>query len=267
LVEHVATEISRQIERGNIKLSLTKDEFRLTAAKLFEAASEFGQTSKEVENILNKVPLDDQDKLKEFVFEEYLDFLIKYQNIKEKARGTVYERMILKELNKLKLKGVKIITKKAKGFDPTGEGDINIQLGKDILNIEVKLNALAQMGSASLNISLDDNDFYISKDLELPEEFTTKLKANIPNFKEYKKAAEAIGVNTKSWPYKMTSTQHQYLRDNYFQKALTVSVDTDQKIIEQLYNSKKVYYFIIEYLMIYHYHSQTKHPNQYNDYY
>jgi len=245
LVEHVATEISRQIERGNIKLSLTKDEFRLTAAKLFEAASEFGQTSKEVENILNKVPLDDQDKLKEFVFEEYLDFLIRYQNIKEKARGTVYERMILKELNKLKLKGVKIITKKAKGFDPTGEGDINIQLGKDILNIEVKLNALAQMGSASLNISLDDNDFYISKDLELPEEFTTKLKANIPNFKEYKKAAEAIGVNTKSWPYKMTKTQHEYLRDNYFQKALTVSVDTDQKIIEQLYNSKKVYYINI----------------------
>jgi hypothetical protein len=244
LVEHIATEISRQIERGNIKLSLTAD-LKLTAAKLFDVASEFGPTSKEVENILNKLPLDDQDKLKEFVFEEYLDFLIKYQNIKEKARGTVYERMILKELNKLKLKGVKIITKKAKGFDPTGEGDINIQLGEDILNIEVKLNALAQMGSASLNINLDDNDFYISKDLELPEEFTTKLKANIPNFKEYKKAAEAIGVNTKSWPYKMTGSQHQYLRDNYFQKALTVSVDTDQSIIEQLYNSKKVYYINI----------------------
>ena len=244
LVEHVATEISRQIERGNIKLSLTAD-LKLTAAKLFDVASEFGPTSKEVENILNKLPLDDQDKLKEFVFEEYLDFLIKYQNIKEKARGTVYERMILKELNKLKLKGVKIITKKAKGFDPTGEGDINIQLGEDILNIEVKLNALAQMGSASLNINLDDNDFYISKDLELPEEFAIKLKANIPNFKEYKKAAEAIGVNTKSWPYKMTGSQHEYLRNNYFQKALTVSVDTDQSIIEQLYNSKKVYYINI----------------------
>lgn len=244
LVEHVATEISRQIERGNIKLSLTAD-LKLTAAKLFDVASEFGQDSKEVKNILNKLPLDDQDKLKEFVFEEYLDFLIKYQDIKEKARGTVYERMILKELNKLKLKGVKIITKKAKGFDPTGEGDINIQLGEDILNIEVKLNALAQMGSASLDINLDDKDFSISKDLELPEEFTAKLKANIPNFKEYKKAAESIDVNTKTWPYKMMKWQHEYLRDKGFQKALTVSVDTDQSIIEQLYNSKNVYYINI----------------------
>jgi hypothetical protein len=245
LIDNVATEISRQIERGNVKFSLTKGEFKLAAATLFEAASEFGQTSKEVDNILNKFPLDDQNKLKEFVFEEYLDFLIKYQDIKEKARGTVYERMILKELNKLKLNGVKVITKKAKGFDSTGEGDINIQLGKDILNIEIKLNALAQMGSASLNIDLNDKDFSISKDLELPKEFIDKLKENIPNFNEYKKAAESVDVNTKTWPYKLLKWQHEYLRDKGFQKALTVSVNTDQSIIEQLYNSKNVYYINI----------------------
>jgi hypothetical protein len=245
MIETASTEIARQIERGNIKRSLTNDQFRNAAADLFHAASDFGVNSKEVNNILNKLPLDDANKLKEYVFEEYIDFLIKFQNIKSKARGTVYEKMILKELNKLKLKGVKIVTKKAKGYDSTGEGDINIQLEKGPLNIEVKLNALAQMGSASLNIDLNDNNFTFSKELDLPKEFVDKLKGNISNFKEYKKAAESIGVNTKSWPYKMTKAQHEFLRDNGFQKALTVSANTDQSIIEQLYNSKNVYYINI----------------------
>jgi hypothetical protein len=245
LIDNVATEISRQIERGNVKFSLTKDEFRLAAANLFHAASDFGINSKEVKDVLNNFPLDVQNKLKEYAFEEYIDFLIKFQDIKEKARGTVYEKMILKELNKLKLKGVQIITKKVKGFDSTGEGDIQMQIGKDRLNIEVKLNALAQMGSASLDIDLNKKDFSISKELILPEEFVSKLKENIPNFNEYKKAAESIDVNTKTWPYKMLRWQHEYLRDKGFQKALTVSVDTDQSIIEQLYNSKNVYYINI----------------------
>ena len=245
LADTAATEVSRQIERGNVKLSITKDEFKQFAADLFHAASDYGIESKEVTNILNKIPLEDRIKVKEFVFDDYIDLVIRLQKIKAGARGTAYENIILKELNKLKLKGVKLITKKAKGFNATGEGDINLQLGKDILNIEVKLNALAQMGSASIDVDLDNNDFFISKDVILPEEFIAKLKDKNNNFKEYKKAAESIGVNTKLWPYKITKEQHEILRDKGFQKKLTISINTDQKIIEQLYNDKNVYYINI----------------------
>ena len=245
LIYNISTEIARQSERGNVKFSLSKDKFREAAADLFHASSDYGIESEEVNNILDKLPSEDRNKVKEYVFEEYIDFVAKLQKIKAGARGTAYENIILKELNKLKIEGVKLITKKAKGFDSTGEGDINIQLGKDILNIEVKMNALAQMGSVTLDINLNNNDFIISKGLELPKEFIDKLKSNISNFKEYKKAAEGIGVNTESWPYKMNKAQHAFLRDKGFQKALTVSVNTDQGIIEQLYNNKNVYYINI----------------------
>jgi hypothetical protein len=245
LIDNISTEIARQSERGNVKFSLSKDKFREVAADLFHASSDYGIESEEVNNILDKLPSEDRNKVKEYVFEEYIDFVAKLQKIKAGARGTAYENIILKELNKLKIEGVKLITKKAKGFDSTGEGDVNIQLGNDKLNIEVKMNALAQMGSVTLDINLNNNDFTISKGLELPKEFIDKLKSNISNFKEYKKAAEGIGVNTESWPYKMNKAQHAFLRDKGFQKALTVSIITDQGIIEQLYNNKNVYYINI----------------------
>jgi len=245
LIDNVATELARQVERGNVKFSISVKQFNDFSAELFHAASDYGIDSAEVKAILNRIPEEDRQKIKQHAFEDYIDLVAKLQKIKAGVRGIAYENIILKELKKIKLKGVKLITKKAKGFDSTGNGDINLQLGKDILNIEVKLNALAQMGSASINFDLDNNSFYISKDIILPDELTTKLKNKNNSFKKYRDAAESIGVNVKSWPYKMTKSQHEFLRDKGFQKDLTVSVITDQKIIEQLYNSKDVYYINI----------------------
>ena len=245
LIDNVATELARQVERGNVKFSISVKQFNDFSAELFHAASDYGIYSAEVKVILNRIPEENRQKIKQHAFEDYIDLVTKLQKIKAGVRGIAYENIILKELKKIKLKGVKLITKKAKGFDSTGNGDINLQLGKDILNIEVKLNALAQMGSASINFDLDDNSFYISKDIILPDELTNKLKSKNNSFKKYRDAAESIGVSVKSWPYKMTKSQHEFLRDKGFQKDLTVSVITDQKIIEQLYNSKDVYYINI----------------------
>jgi hypothetical protein len=245
LIDNVATEISRQIERGNVKFSITKDDFRQVTSDLFHAASDFGIESKEVETILNKLPLDERELAKEYVFGDYIDLVAKLQNIKAGVRGTAYENIILKELKKLKLNGVKVINTKAQGFDSTGSGDINIQLGKDILNIEVKLNKLAQMGSFSMEFDPKNGSFSPSQKIDGLEELSKKLKSKLSSFEAYSKAAEDLGVETSKWPYKITKEQHAILKTKGFQKNLTASVDIDQKVIEQLYNNKDVHYINI----------------------
>jgi len=245
LIDNVAIEVARQSERGNVKFSLTAPQFNNFSAELFHAAADYGIDSKEVNTILSSIPNEDREKVKQHALEDHIDLVAKLQKIKAGVRGTAYEKIILKELKALKIKGIKVLTKKVKGFDSTGEGDINLQLGNDVLNIEVKLNALAQMGSFSVNADLNNNTFSVSKELELPKELISKLKDKNNNFKEYKKAAKSIGVDTKSWPYKMTKQQHSILKNKGFQKALTVSINTDQKVIEQLYNDKNVYYINI----------------------
>ena len=245
LIDNVSTEISRQIERGNVKFSITKDNFRQVTSDLFHAASDFGIESKEVDTILNKLPLGERELAKEYVFGDYIDLVAKLQNIKAGVRGTAYENIILKELKKLKLNGVKVINTKAQGFDSTGSGDINIQLGKDILNIEVKLNNLAQMGSFSMEFDSKNGSFSPSQKINGLEELSKKLESKLNSFEAYSKAAENLGVETSKWPYKITKEQHAILKTKGFQKNLTASVDIDQKIIEQLYNNKDVHYINI----------------------
>jgi hypothetical protein len=245
LIDNIATEVARQSERGNIKFSLTVKQFNDFSADLFHAASDYGVDSKEVLSILNTIPEEDRDKVKQHALEDHLDLVAKLQKIKAGIRGIAYEKIILKELKALKIKGIKLLTKKTKGFDSTGEGDINIQLGKDILNIEVKLNALAQMGSFSIDADLNNNVFSTTKSLEISKDLIDALKEKNNEFEKYKEEAGKIGIDTKSWPYKMTKEQHAILKTKGFQKKLTVSINTDQKIIEQLYNNKNVYYINI----------------------
>lgn len=245
LIDNVATEISRQIERGNVKFSLTPEKFRQVASDLFHVASDYGIESTEVNNIINKLPIDEREKVKEYVFGDYIDFVAKLQNIKAGVRGTAYENIILKELKKLKLNGVKVINTKAKGFDSTGSGDVNIQLDSDILNIEVKLNKLAQMGSFSMEFDAKNNTFNPSQKIDGLEELYKKLQDKLSSFEAYANAAENLGIDTSKWPYKITKEQHAILKKKGLQKNLTVSIDTNQKVIEQLYNNKDVNYINI----------------------
>jgi hypothetical protein len=245
LIDNVATEISRQIERGNVKFSLTPQKFRQAASDLFHVASDYGIESTEVDNIINKLPIDERERVKEYVFGDYIDLVAKLQNIKAGVRGTAYENIILKELKKLKLNGVKVINTKAQGFDATGSGDINIQLNNDILNIEVKLNKLAQMGSFSMEFDSKNNTFNSSQKIDGLEELYKKLQDKLSSFEAYANAAENLGIDTSKWPYKITKEQHAILKKKGLQKNLTVSVDIDQKVIEQLYNNKGVNYINI----------------------
>jgi hypothetical protein len=245
LVNDVAIEVSRQVERGNVKLSMPTKDFNAISSKLFHTADEYGIESLEVENILNSIPEEDRYKIKQHVFEDHIDLVAKMQKIKAGIRGVAYESIILKELKALKIKGVKVLTKEVKGYDSTGDGDIHLQLGKDLLNIEVKLNALAQMGSFTINANFDNNTFSPTKELNISNELIDLLKSKLDKFEEYKKEAEKLGVKTDSWPYKVTKEQHSILKTKGFQKSLTVSIATDQKIIEQLYNGKNVHYINI----------------------
>ena len=245
LIDNVATEISRQIERGNVKFSMSKKEFQQVTSDLFHSASDFGIESKEVESILNKLPLEEREKAKDYVFGDYIDLVAKLQNIKAGVRGTAYEEIILKELKKLKLNGVRVINTKAQGFDSTGSGDINIQLGNDLLNIEVKLNKLAQMGSFSMDFNPNNKTFNPSQKINGLEELSKKLEDKASSFDAYAKGAESLGIDISKWPYKMTKEQHAILKNKGLQKNLTVSVDVNQSVIEQLYNNKGVNYINI----------------------
>lgn len=240
----IKTDFARQVERGNVKLSLNKKEFNKFSSDLFHAASLYGITSDEVSNILDKIPTDERNKVKDFVFEEYIDLVAKLQKIKSGLRGVAYEKEILKVLKKLNIKGVEIINKDVKGFDPTGAGDINIRIGVKILNIEVKLNKLAQMGSFSVDFDPKTKTFISSQNLFGLEELFNKLKEKSEYFEEYTKEAEKLGVDVSKWPFKITKDQHEILRKG-FQKKLTTSIETDQNIIEQLYNNKGVNYINI----------------------
>lgn len=245
LIDNIATEISRQIERGNVKFSMPKKEFQKVTSDLFHSASDFGIESKEVESILNKLPLEERERVKDYVFGDYIDLVAKLQKIKAGVRGLAYEEIILKELKKLKLNGVKIINTKTQGFDSTGSGDINIQLGNDLLNIEIKLNKLAQMGSFSMDFNQNSKTFNPSQKINGLEELSKKLKDKANSFDAYAKGAEGLGIDTSKWPYKMTKEQHSILKNKGLQKNLTVSVDVDQSVIEQLYNNKDVNYINI----------------------
>lgn len=243
LIDNLATEIAKQSERGNIKFSMKPNEIADKTTKLVKVASVFGINSKEYNDILKSIPAFDKEKFEQTVVFDSLDLIAKLQKLQAGTRGEAYEKTILDVLNKLNIPNVKIISKETKGYSSIGKGDINIAIGDKELNIEVKLNNKAQMGSTTINKT--NNVFSSYSESPIIQEVFNLLIAKEKEFGDYKEAFDKIGVDTKSWPYKVTKEENNIIRNKGLQKALTVSIDTNQKIIEDLYNAKDVHYMNI----------------------
>ena len=243
LIDNLATEIAKQSERGNIKFSMKPNEIVDKTTKLVEAASIFGIESKEYNNILNSIPEFEKEKFEQTVVYDSIDLIAKLQKLQAGTRGEAYERVILDILKKLNIPNVEIVSKETKGSSPTGKGDVNIKISDSELNVEVKLNNKAQMGSTTINKT--DGTFSSYVESPIMQEIFNLLATKEKEFGNYKDAFDEIGIDTKTWPYKITKEQNNIIRNKGLQKALTVSVDTNQKIIEDLYNSKDVHYINI----------------------
>jgi len=207
--------------------------------------------SKAGDNYLKKI----QDKelrssMKQF-FDSKLWQIGVFQDIAAKNKGIRYEKFIKDIAKKIKLDtGVDVQVIGKGGFNNKGAGDIAIVVGKGKnaveMNIELKLNDKAQMGSFGIKskngvITFTQPDL-LSKNLE------TKIKDKL-NSKEYKNAlseynkrGEELGLKIVDGVLEGSKDLFEILKTEKLLEKTNITIKTDAFIIEKFYNKKGVNY-------------------------
>ena len=271
--------ITKDIERGGIKFNFTARVNPAVAELIKDGtriAVNFGGLGSEKYNVwYNKLNEQEQNVVDTFWANRgigYLEYL-QDQEVKRSNKGVTYESYLLELFKELDVDPSQftLVTSEAKGSDSTGAGDITIKIGKETINIEVKLNNLAQMGSFSavdglppeLEGSAAANDFKEAWDLHLKarDEYSNKAKAlheqwmqegflGKTKYRNLYRGAPIDGskgaINFDSWPLKIPTQLATELRKIGQQKELsfTVNLPDLQPIIDH-YNNKGVYYMQI----------------------
>ena len=173
-----------------------------------------------------------------------------FADAKARNRGLAYENYIKKVIRASKVKDVSVsmIGKKQK----VG-GDIILSIGKNKIPIELKLNDVAQMSSFTARIA-DDSTVSFSreglddaagikdlKEILSSKDYAAKVKAfqdeGLKFAKDNNLYAEVINGRLVA-----QKAVFEYLVENGEQAKLNVTVDSNESIINALYNDKDVYY-------------------------
>ena len=173
-----------------------------------------------------------------------------FADAKARNRGLAYENYIKKVIRASKVKDVSVsmIGKKQK----VG-GDIILSIGKNKIPIELKLNDVAQMSSFTARIADDGAVSFSRKGLDdaagvkdlkeilSSKDYAAKVKAfqdeGLKFAKDNNLYAEVINGRLVA-----QKAVFEYLVENGEQAKLNVTVDSNESIINALYNDKDVYY-------------------------
>jgi len=173
-----------------------------------------------------------------------------FADAKARNRGLAYENYIKKVIRASKVKDVSVsmIGKKQK----VG-GDIILSIGKNKIPIELKLNDVAQMSSFTARIADDGTVSFSRKGLDdaagvkdlkeilSSKDYAAKVKAfqdeGLKFAKDNNLYAEVINGRLVA-----QKAVFEYLVENGEQAKLNVTVDSNESIVNALYNDKDVYY-------------------------
>jgi hypothetical protein len=173
-----------------------------------------------------------------------------FADAKARNRGLAYENYIKKVIRASKVKDVSVsmIGKKQK----VG-GDIILSIGKNKIPIELKLNDVAQMSSFTARIADDGTVSFSRKGLDdaagvkdlkkilSSKDYAAKVKAfqdeGLKFAKDKNLYAEVINGRLVA-----QKAVFEYLVEKGEQAELNVTVDSNESIINALYNDKDVYY-------------------------
>ena len=173
-----------------------------------------------------------------------------FADAKARNRGLAYENYIKKVIRASKVKDVSVsmIGKKQK----VG-GDIILSIGKNKIPIELKLNDVAQMSSFTARIADDGTVSFSRKGLD--DAAGVKDLKEILSSKDY--AAKVKAFQDKGLKFAKDNNLYaevingrlvaqkavfEYLVENGEQAKLNVTVDSNESIVNALYNDKDVYY-------------------------
>jgi hypothetical protein len=173
-----------------------------------------------------------------------------FADAKARNRGLAYENYIKKVIIASKVKDVSVsmIGKKQK----VG-GDIILIIGKNKIPIELKLNDVAQMSSFTARIADDGTVSFSRKGLDdaagikdlkeilSSKDYAAKVKAFQDEGLKFAKDSNLYAeiINGRLVAQKAV---FEYLVENGEQAKLNVTVDSNESIINALYNDKDVYY-------------------------
>ena len=207
--------------------------------------------SKAGDNYLNKI----QDKELRSAMKQFFDSKLwqigVFQDIAAKNKGIRYEKFIKDIAKKIKLDtGVDVQVIGKGGFNNKGAGDIAIVVGKGKnaveMNIELKLNDKAQMGSFGIKrkngvITFTQPDL-LSKDLETKIKNKLESKEYKNALSEYNKRGQELGLKLVDGVLEGSKDLFEILKKEKLLEKTNITIKTDAFIIEQFYNKKGVNY-------------------------
>ena len=251
LSDNAAITIASDIDRGLIKFSeksMKKPKIAPIHNKALNILADQGQEA--MDTYLGSLKDQDVADLVKNYFDNRLWENGLFADAKARNRGLAYENYIKKVIRASKAKDVSV---SMIGRQQKTGGDIILSIGKNKIPIELKLNDVAQMGSFTARIAGDGAVSFSRKGLDdaagvkdLKEILSSKdYAAKITAFQEEglkfakEKNLYAEVINGRLVAQKAV---FEYLVENGEQAKLNVTVDSNESIINALYNDKDVYY-------------------------
>ena len=251
LSDNAAITIASDIDRGLIKFSeksMKQPKIAPIHNKALNILADQGQEA--MDTYLGSLKDQDVADLVKNYFDNRLWENGLFADAKARNKGLAYENYIKKVIKASKAKDVSVsmIGKQQK----TG-GDIILSIGKNKIPIELKLNDVAQMSSFTARIAGDGTVSFSRKGLD--DAAGVKDLKEVLSSKDY--AAKVIAFQEEGLKFAKEKNLYaevingrlvaqkavfEYLVENGEQAKLNVTVDSNESIINALYNGKDVYY-------------------------
>ena len=249
LAENFIQQIEKDIDRGNIKFSLTfKSPLFINRHDIaLNILVDKGMTA--YDNYVDSIENPELRNLVRNYFDNNLWRAGKFADYKAKNKGLSYEKFIKKVLSATNQKNVKVkLIGNKKGIG----GDLILQIGTEIIQIELKLNDNAQMSSFSVKYT--EGVASITKPEVLKTEGGKELlkELNSENYKKkieaYHKAALDYSKKTgyfaeiKNGKLRAEGPVFDYLVEKGELAKLNLQVASNETVIQEMYNNEGVYY-------------------------
>lgn len=254
LAENFIQQIEKDIDRGNIKFSLTfKSPLFINRHDIaLKILVDKGMAA--YDNYVDSIENPELRNLVRNYFDNNLWRAGKFADYKAKNKGLSYEKFIKKVLSATNQKNVKV---KLIGSKKGIGGDLILQIGSEVIQIELKLNDNAQMSSFTVKYSEQNkkkNVASFTKPEVLKAEGGQALydKLNSPGYKkkikEYHKAALDYSKRTgyfaeiKNGKLRAEGPVFDYLVEKGELAKLNLQVASNETVIQEMYNNEGVYY-------------------------
>ena len=186
------------------------------------------------------------------------------------AGGVAYERKVEAVVDRLGKDFPNFIKMPSKGgaFSNRGEGDMTFKINGKIINMEIKMNAMAQMGGTSIAFDRDaDEDFDVfpnravdrlvfdkirEDDREIFQAALEPIMKHMEAYIDHIKTIEDPSFDTIGFPLSVSVKNWAKMRDMGAMKPLNKKIRLDAEFIRDHYQKKDVDYIQIGKLGLLH---------------